>query len=194
MAGYLHQIRRRPHLHYPAGVEDRHPIGQLGRGRYIVGRHQDDLLSGDLLQQLDHLRLGDGVQRRRRLVQDENLGVVGQSHGDEHPLLLPAAQLVGVGCTFLRRESHRPEEINDLLSGGVTFVDQDGLFYLVGDLVDRVESVFHVLEDHGHIFAPYFAVLFFTEGEDVPPVEEYLARASVQKAHYAQAEGGLARA
>ena len=49
----------------------------------------------ELLHQLEDLRLDRDVQRRRRLVQDEQLGVVGDGHGDDHALAHAAAQLFG---------------------------------------------------------------------------------------------------
>ena len=49
-----------------------------------------------LAHQVEDLRLDGDVERRRRLVGDQQLGLGGQRHGDHHPLRLPARQLVRV--------------------------------------------------------------------------------------------------
>ena len=46
--------------------------------------------------QLEDLRLRRDVQRRRRLVGDDQIGVVDQRHGDHHPLAHAARELVRV--------------------------------------------------------------------------------------------------
>ena len=47
-------------------------------------------------QQVEDLRLDRHVERGRRLVGDQQLGVVGQRHRDHHPLALAAGQLVRI--------------------------------------------------------------------------------------------------
>ena len=49
-------------------------------------------------QQLEHLRLDRDVERRRRLVGDQQLRVAGQRHGDHHPLAHAAGELVRIGA------------------------------------------------------------------------------------------------
>jgi hypothetical protein len=48
-------------------------------------------------QQFEDLRLHGDVERRRRLVGDQQFGTVGQRHGDHHALPLTARKLVRVG-------------------------------------------------------------------------------------------------
>jgi hypothetical protein len=46
---------------------------------------------------IQDLRLHGDVERRGRLVGDQQFGLVGQRHGDHHALPLPARQLVRIG-------------------------------------------------------------------------------------------------
>ena len=47
-------------------------------------------------QQVENLRLDGDVERRRRLVGDQQVGLAGQRHGDHHALLHAAGQLEGI--------------------------------------------------------------------------------------------------
>ena len=49
-------------------------------------------------EQLQDLRLHGHVERRGRLVGDEEVGLVGERHGDHHALALPAGELVRIGA------------------------------------------------------------------------------------------------
>ena len=49
------------------------------------------------LQELEDLRLDGDVERGGRLVGDQQIGLVGQRHGDHDPLTLAAGELVRVG-------------------------------------------------------------------------------------------------
>ena len=55
------------------------------------------------LHQLEHLRLDRDVERRRRLVGDQELGIAGERHGDHHALAHPAGELVRIGVDAARR-------------------------------------------------------------------------------------------
>ncbi len=64
------------------------------------------------------------VERRRRLVRDEQVGIVGQRHGDHHALPLPARELVrevlqpGFGSrmpTFVRSSMMRSRAFSPLM-------------------------------------------------------------------------------
>ena len=51
----------------------------------------------ELGEQLQDLRLHGDVERRRRLVGDEEVRLVRERHGDHHALALPAGELVRIG-------------------------------------------------------------------------------------------------
>ena len=50
----------------------------------------------ELPQELQDLRLDGDVERRRRLVRDQEVGLVGERHRDHHPLALAARELVRI--------------------------------------------------------------------------------------------------
>ena len=75
------------------------PVRHLAHDAEIVGdqQHRHVELGFELEQQLEDLRLDGDVERRGRLVGDEQVGLVGERHGDHHPLPLPAGELMRVG-------------------------------------------------------------------------------------------------
>ena len=73
-------------------------VGRLGDDAEIVGDH-DHGRAELLLHALDEredLRLGRDVERGRRLVGDDQVGVVDQRHRDHHALAHAARELVRV--------------------------------------------------------------------------------------------------
>ena len=62
-----------------------------------------------IAQQRQDLRLDGDVERGRRLVGDQQVGLVGERHGDHHALALAAGELVRIGAEALaRRPAGRP--------------------------------------------------------------------------------------
>ena len=59
-----------------------------------------------LAMQLEDLRLDGDVERGGRLVGDQQVGIVGERHGDHHALALAAGQFVRIGL-------HAPLGIRD---------------------------------------------------------------------------------
>ena len=55
-------------------------------------RHAGPLLH--LFQKPQNLRLNSHIERRRRLVGNQQIRLVGKRHGDHHPLPLPSRELV----------------------------------------------------------------------------------------------------
>ena len=137
-----------------AGVHHQHVVGHLGDHAEIVGDDQDRHAEPALqfLQQVEDLRLDGDVERRGRLVGDQELGLAGQRHGDHHALAHAARQAMRIvvdplgatGCAPARacrwRASRRlrPEDR----------VRQHRLGDLIADRVDRVERGHRLLEDH----------------------------------------------
>ena len=143
-------------LHQPAALEHRDVVGDLGHHAEIVGDEQD-AHAAPLLQvadQLEDLGLGGDVERRGRLVGDEDRGFEGERHGDHRALALAAGELVRVGPHDLRRvgqadlgrERHRP---GPALGRGEEAVRLEHLGDLVADAHHRVERRHRLLEHHG---------------------------------------------
>ncbi len=92
-------LQGRGRLDDPPRVHDRDVVGHLGDHAEIVGddhdRHPE--LALESFHQRQDLRLDGHVERRRGLVGDQQLGLVGQSHRDHRPLAHAAGELVRVG-------------------------------------------------------------------------------------------------
>ncbi len=92
MPGRAQYFGGRADFHQDAGLHYRDPIGDLGDHAKVVG-DEDDAVAVHVAQPPDQgqdLRLGGDVQRRGRLVGDQDLGVQRQGHGDADPLALAA--------------------------------------------------------------------------------------------------------
>ena len=92
------QLPRGRELDLPTVPEDEHAVGDLGHDREVVTdedeRHPP---LGDLpLQQVEHSGLHRHVERRRRLIGDEEGGVAGEGDRDRDALALTAGDLVDV--------------------------------------------------------------------------------------------------
>ena len=99
----------------PARVHDRDPVAGLGEHAEVVrdqDQRQPELLA-QALEQLQHLRLHDHVERGRRLVGDHQRRPAGQREGDHHPLALAAGELVGVAAPERRRQPDGLEQLVD---------------------------------------------------------------------------------
>ena len=94
-----------------AAVHDEHLARELGDDAEVVRDHDDRHveLALQVLHQVEDLRLRRHVERGRRLVGDQDLGVVDQRHRDHHALPHAARELVRVvvdalvGARDLRR-------------------------------------------------------------------------------------------
>ena len=89
MARPLEQAGRRLHLHLLAGIHDHDPVGGLRHHAHVVGdQHQRHAAFAlEIQQQVDDLGLDGDVQRRGRLVGDQQAWIAGDRHGDHHPLV-----------------------------------------------------------------------------------------------------------
>ncbi len=69
----------------------------------------------DLLEQVQHLRLHGGIERRCRLIEQQDRRFEDQRPGDGDALTLPARQLVRIAETEARSQSHFVECAQDAL-------------------------------------------------------------------------------
>ena len=60
-------------------------------------------------EEFEDLRLHRHVEGRRRLVGDQHVRIVGERHGDHHPLALAAGQLVRIGIDARARVGNAHE-------------------------------------------------------------------------------------
>ena len=115
-------LARRAALDDLAVVHDAHPVGHLAHDAEIVGdeQHRHVELGLELEQQVEDLRLDGHVERRGRLVGDQQVGLVGERHGDHHALPLAARELmrIGVEPPFRIVDADLVEQIEHALARG----------------------------------------------------------------------------
>ena len=136
-------------------VHDADPVGHLAHDAEIVGdeQHGHVELGLELRQELEDLRLDGHVERRGRLIGDEQVRLVGKRHGDHHPLPLPARELVRIAgkAPLGVVDADFVEEVEHALPRrpvGQPAMDLQHLAHLLLDGVQRVERGHRLLEDH----------------------------------------------
>ena len=144
----------------PSGVHHVHPIAEPGRDAEVVGdqEHADPAFRDEVVEEGEDASLGRDVERRRRLVGDQHLGVAAERHRDHDALSHPSRELVRVGVDPGRRlaEPDLPEQLDRTRAGsglGQRRVEPDRLDQLVPDPEDGVECRERVLVDHRHATA-----------------------------------------
>ncbi len=104
------RVRRRPgrrarsgRARQPAGVQDRHAIGEIGDHREVVADVQrgDAVRAAELAHGAEHVRLRRHVEAGRRLVEHDHARAAGERHREADTLLLAARELVGVAAQEL---------------------------------------------------------------------------------------------
>ena len=108
VAGVGVERRRVGRLHHLARVHDRDPVRAPGDHAEVVGDHDDRHAEPlpQVVDELEDLLLDGHVERGRRLVGDEQLGLAGQRHRDHHALPHAAGELVRVLVHPLPRPRH----------------------------------------------------------------------------------------
>ena len=113
--GPRQHVRDRPGLDDAARVTDRDPVGDLRGDAEVVGDDDERApkLVAQAADQLQDLRLDRDVERRRRLVGDDERRLARDRHRDHHALALAAGELVGealaVASVAPGRQPHRAE-------------------------------------------------------------------------------------
>ena len=148
-------LAHRACLDHTAQIHHRHLVGGLGDDAQIVGDEDDAHaeLVHQVLHQVDHLGLDGDVQRRGRLVGDQQLRTGRQRHGDHRPLAHAAGQFEGVlleargGVGNSNPVEHLDRQVRCLAPGHV-LVKLELLGHLVADGDGGREAGHRLLEDH----------------------------------------------
>ena len=137
-------------------LHDGDVVGEAADDAEVVGdeQHRHAVLGLQVFQEREDLRLHRDVERRRRLVGDEQVGAVCKRHGDHHPLALAAGELMRIGAEpaggiaqpDLAEQLQCPRAAPGLAAHAVRLKD---LADLPLDRVQRVERGHRLLEDHG---------------------------------------------
>jgi hypothetical protein len=161
-------------------------------------RHHDDrrALVVQLMQQLQDLLAGPGIQVARGLVGQDDGRVVDQCPGDGHPLLLSARQLVGPVMHPLA-QSHRFEGSDRAfvaLSVGqrIAAVVQQRQQHVFGRGQPGQQVV--RLEDEADLAVPHAGQLVLAQPADVLPIQHVRAAGRAVQAAQDVHQRGLARA
>ena len=105
-------------------------------------------------EQVEDLRLHGDVERRDRLVADDQLRVERERAGDPDPLTLPARELVRVAARVLAAE---PDDLEELRTRSLASrLDMppwiaNGWTTICSTRLPRIERRIRVLEDHLHL-------------------------------------------
>ena len=145
---------RRAGLDELARVHDEHAVGLPGDDAEVVRdqQHRHPDLGAQAREQLEDLILRRHVERRRRLVGDEERGLAGERRGDRHALAHPAGELVREAVELTRR-ARQADELEQLRrpipsrSCRRAAVDAQRLGDLVADRHRRIEGRERILED-----------------------------------------------
>ena len=158
--GVVEEVVLRSALDGPARVHDHDAVGDVGDDPHVMGDENDRGAEVGLEppDQLEDLGLDRDVERSRRLVGDQEVGVARERHRDHHPLAHAARELMRVVVDPLLRvgDPDGAEELGRPVVGlrlGAALVLADLLGDLPTDPVDRVERGHRVLEDHRDLCA-----------------------------------------
>ena len=93
-------VARRAFFDQAPGVEHADALAEARHQAQVVGDQQDGGVNAaaQLLDQVEDLGLDGGVEPGGGLVEDQQMGVHGQRHGDDHALLLAARELERVAA------------------------------------------------------------------------------------------------
>ena len=129
-----------------------------------------------ILHQFQNLRLNGYIQRRGRLIRDQNIRFARQRHGDHHALPHTARKLIGILLQALFRfvDAHQREH---LLSARLRLftvaprMNADRLHQLIADGVYGVQGRHRILEYDRNLIAADLAHFIIGKPHQLLPVE-----------------------
>ena len=111
------KVARRRGLDDPAEIHHRNALGDVLDNRQIVGDEEigEPELLLQVLQQVDDLGLDRHVQRRHRLVADDQLGLDGERPRDADALALAAGELVRIASHVIGLQANGLQQLHHTL-------------------------------------------------------------------------------
>ena len=154
-------------LRDPARVHHEHVVAELGDDAQVVRdeQHRHAVLVLQPAQELEDLRLHGDVERRRRLVGDQELRAARDRHRDHDALPHAARELVRILVEPLRRRGNADllEQLDGALAQharlGARLVEPQRLEHLAAHGVHGVQRGHRFLEDHRDAAAAHVAHL-----------------------------------
>ena len=182
--GSVEDLVDRSHLDLAACVHHHHPFGDSGDDAEVVRDQHDARVHPvlDALDHVEHLRLDRDVERGRRLIGDQHVGIVGDHHRDHRPLPHTARVLVRVLVVALRgvRNADELEQrdgtVAQLSPVQAFVVHRDRLRDLAAHRVHGVQRRERVLEDHRDLAPAVRSQLAFGKTEELGATELDAAR------------------
>ena len=185
-------------------VDDRDLIADLGDNAQIMRDHDHGgiIFFLQILHEFEYLRLNGHIQRGSRLISNQQLGIAGQRHRNDHALLHAAGKLVRVLKGALCGDAHRLQhadrfELCRVL--GDALVVADSLRDLVGHRHGGVQRGHGILKDHRDFLAAELPVFVLAESGQILSVKNDAAALNASgrtgdKAHNGQCRRCLAGA
>ena len=182
-------LRRRP-LHNPPGIHHDDLMRDLRHHSQIMADeldgHPDPLLQ--LLHQVQDLRLDRHIERRRRLIRDQQCRLARQRHRDHRALAHAARQLMRIRPRPLarRRDPHRLQHRYRVRAGLVpadSLVQHLHLGNLPPHRHHRIERRHRLLEHHRHPCAPQRPPRRGRLPQHLPPLEPHRPRHCPRRRH-----------
>ncbi len=151
-----------------------YPVGNAPYQVQVVADQQQRHAQARLqfLEQLQDLQLHGDVECRGRFVGDQQFRLIGQGHGDHHPLALAAGQLVGQRLEAFvgLGDAHQFQQLQGAFGGhlaGKPLVQAEHFVDLLLDGVQRVQRGHRLLENHRNPVAADMPDGLFLQGQQI---------------------------
>ena len=178
MARPLQQFHGGRLFDFLAVQHDQNPVRPLRHHAQVVRDEQEThgQFPTQLVQQLQDARLHADIQRRGRLVGDQQPGLAGDGHGDHDALALTAGQVVRVvlDAALRLRDLHQRQHLHRPPMRGFArqaLVQAQRLDDLRAHGMHRIERGHRFLEDHRDLAAPDRAQLRQRQAHQVLPAK-----------------------
>jgi len=134
-------------------IHDCHSIGHVAHDREFMGdqQHAETGMTLQILQQIENLRLDRHIERRYRLIEDEERGSYSQSAGEADPLPLATAEAAGQAIGDALRQPDFAQQTRHLLRRcrrRTNSMKEQNFAESRGNALARIERGVRILKDH----------------------------------------------
>ena len=167
-------IRRQSLFHHLTAPHDANAAGNPAHNVQIMGdehhRHAKPRLQPR--HQIQNFRLNGHIQRGRRLIRDQDIGVIRQGHRDHHALTLTAGKFMRIASHAIFRlgDFHQSQHLQRPRACGPmtqALMPPYRFNQLAANGIKRVQRGHRFLKDHGDLSAPNGVQLRFWQANQV---------------------------